>query len=119
MKNKDWIIVALMVIILILGIGLFWTMQTQGNATSNNTTPNQTVSNNQGNIQKTTTSTSNQLKNTPKTSTKTETQSEYVTLTCAVCEKQFQSPKNGPQLRICDQCVNTPEAQELLREAGY
>ncbi len=119
MKNKDWIIIALIVIILVLGIGLVWTMHTPGNATANNTTPNLTSSSNPGNIQKTQTSTSTQVTNTPKTNTQTETQSEYITLTCAVCGKQFQSPRDGPQLRICDECVNTPEGQKLLQEAGY
>lgn len=104
-----------------MGLGLVWTMQTAKNDTTSNNT-NKTYSNSQEVVQKTQSQGSNsqsQVSNTPKTNTQTEAQSEYVTLTCEVCGKQFQSPRNGPQLRICDQCVNTPEAQNLLQEAGY
>jgi len=119
MKNKDWIIIVLVLLILTMGIGLVWTMQSPKNNTSNNTT---TPSSNQGDVQKTAnkvTNTQTQVTNTPQTDTQTEAQSEYVTLTCKVCGKKFQTPREGPQLAICDDCVNTPEADKLLQEAGY
>lgn len=123
MKNKDWIIITLVLIILIIGIGLVSTIQNPINATSNITNLTQPSSNNSGTVQGTptqkSTDTQNQMTNTEPTTPQTEAQSEYVTLTCEVCGKQFQSPRNGQQLRICDQCVNTPAGQKLLQEAGY
>ena len=123
MKNKDWIIIVLVLLILTMGIGLVWTMQSPKNSTANNSSNNTTTSSsNQGDVQKTAnevTNTQTQVTNTPQTDTQTGDQSEYVTLTCAICGKKFQTLREGPQLAFCDDCVNTPEADKLLQEAGY
>jgi ribosomal protein L37AE/L43A len=104
MENKYLVVIGVVVILVVIGIGLFWSMQTPKSDNSiNNATKNATSS---GEVQ-------------TQTQTKQSTSSKYETVTCPVCGKKWQLPRDSGALIICDQCIDTPEAQQLLTEAGY
>lgn len=104
MENKYLIVMGVVFILIVVGVGLFWSMQTPKNDISiNNVTKNTTSS---GEVQ-------------TQTQTKQKTSSKYVTITCSVCSKKFQVLRDSSALTICDQCIDTPKAQELLKDAGY
>lgn len=122
MEKKDYIIILLLLAIAFLGLGFILSVQVPKNNSSLNNSTNHTINevNTQNTQTQTQTENQKQNSNTQKnTQTQQSTDDQYVTLTCGVCGKQFKTPREGPQLSICDQCANSPEAEKLLQQAGY
>lgn len=102
------------VIVLIAGVGIsagaLLTSNTPKQPIVNNSTPQNTTSTE---IQTTPTTTTPE---TITTSPTTKEDSKYLTWVCRKCGKYYKVPKYGEQLYYCDECVNSPEIQQLWYE---